>query len=123
MPPRLSGHWARKPVGAIKSPTQQKSWVLARCASGPPSFLTFSDITILTASLESSGPYAMARARPEKAVRPCLDRLRLFARCELKQLCKKISDVSEHSDGEFYYLKKKKLKGQAQCSYDKMLID
>ena len=47
----------------------------------------------------------MARAGPEKAVRPCQDRVRLFARCKLKQLCcyinpefpVKMSDVSEYS--------------------------
>ena len=84
----------------------------------------------------------MARAGPEKAVRPCYDRVRpsygnflnsfamkACARCELKQLCGncyinpdfsvKMSDVSEHS--EFCYRKKKK--GKARWSYDKMLID
>ena len=71
----------------------------------------------------------MARAEPEKAVRPCQDRVRpsygdflnsfamkARARCELKQLCcncyknpdfsVKMSDVSEHS--EFCYPEKKK---------------
>ena len=69
----------------------------------------------------------MAQAGPEKAVRPCWDRvqpsygdffnslpMKARARCELKQLCcyinpdcsVKMSDVSEHS--EFCYPKKKK---------------
>ena len=55
----------------------------------------------------------MARAGPEKAVRLCLGRLRLFARCDLKQLCcyinpdfsVKMSEVSEHS--AFDYPEKK----------------
>ena len=35
-----------------------------------------------------------------------------------------MSDVSEHSDSEFYFpKKKKKKKGKARWSYDKMLID
>ena len=37
-----------------------------------------------------------------------------------------MSDVSEHSDSKFYFLKKKKKKkkkGKARWSYDKMLID
>ena len=63
----------------------------------------------------------MARAGPEKAVRLCLGRLRLFVRCDLKQLCcyinpdfsVKMSDVSEHSDGKFYYPKKEKKKGKS----------
>ena len=50
----------------------------------------------------------MARAGPEKAIRP--NRIaRLFARCELKQLCcylnpdlsVKMSDVSGHSARDF----------------------
>ena len=50
----------------------------------------------------------MARAGPEKVIRPA--RIgRLFARCELKQLCcyinpdfsVKMSDVSEHSARDF----------------------
>ena len=73
----------------------------------------------------------MARAGPEKAVRLCLGRLRLFARCDLKQLCcyinpdfsVKMSDVSEHSDGKFYYPKKEKKREKVRWSSDKMLID
>ena len=72
----------------------------------------------------------MARAGPEKVVRPCQDDIRLVARFELKQLwwyinldlSFKISDVSERFDSEFYCPKKKK-KGKARWSYDKMLID
>lgn len=59
---------------------------------------------------------------PEKVVWPCQDRVRLFARCELKQLCcyvnpefsVKKSDVSEHSKSGFYYPKKKK-KDMIRC--------
>ena len=73
MPPRLSGHWARKPVEVIKSPTQN-SRVLARRASGPGvfrifriflnfsdimNFSNFSDIMILTAYVESSSGLGM----------------------------------------------------------------
>ena len=65
----------------------------------------------------------MARAGPEKAVRLCLGRLRLFARCDLKQLScyinpdfsVKMSDVSEHSDGKFYYPKKERKKKGKKC--------
>ena len=38
-------------------------------------------------------------------------------------LSAKMSDVSEHSDSEFYFAKKKKKKGKARWLYDKMLID
>ena len=66
-----------------------------------------------------SGPAMMAYS-PHTIVR---------ARCELKQLCcyitlnfsVKMSDVSEHS--EFDYPKKKKKKGKAWWSYNKILID
>ena len=57
----------------------------------------------------------MARAGPEKAVRPARI-ARLFARYELKQLCcyinpdfsVKMSDVSVHSDRDFIPPPKKK---------------
>ena len=57
----------------------------------------------------------MARAGPEKAVRPAKIP-RLFARCELIQLCcylnpgflVKMSDVSYHSGSDFITRKKKK---------------
>ena len=60
------------------------------------------------------GPYAMAQAAPEKAVGPARI-ARLFAWCELKQLCcyinpdfsVKMSDVSEYSDRDFTTRKKK----------------
>ena len=55
----------------------------------------------------------MARAAPEKAVRPARI-ARIFPRCDLKQLCcyinpdfwLKMSDVSEHSDRDFITRKK-----------------
>ena len=55
----------------------------------------------------------MARAGPEKAIRPARI-ARLFARCELTQLCcyinpdfsVKMSDVSEHSARDFITRKK-----------------
>ena len=34
-----------------------------------------------------------------------------------------MNDVAEHSDSEFCFPKKKKKKGKARWSYDKMLID
>ena len=63
MPPRLSGHWARKSVEVIKSPTQ-KSRVLARRASGPgvlldTQFFDFFCVMILTAYVESSSGLGM----------------------------------------------------------------
>ena len=59
------------------------------------------------------GPYAIVRAGTEKAVGPARI-ARLFARCELKQLCcyinpdflVKMSDLSEHSDRDFITRKK-----------------
>ena len=67
-----------------------------------------------------------SRAGKSRPALPRSDRVRLFARCELKQLCCyinpdfsiKMSDVSEHSD-----TRKKEQNGEARRSYDKMLIN